>query len=494
MARAMFILWSFSAILVILLSFSAILVGSANLTGVPVGVNWGSQASHPLLPGIVVRMLNDNGIKKVKLFDADAWTVSAFAGSGIDVMVGIPNSQLHDLASSPANARDWVQKNITRHIRNDNGGVDIRYVGVGNEPFLTSYNGSYMKTTFPALQHIQKALDEAGFGDKIKATIPLNADVYESLSNIPSEGNFRKDIHDLMVQIVRFLHENKAPFMVNIYPFLSLYQNSKFPLDFAFFDGGSQPIQDKNLQYTNVFDANFDTLVWTLKKNGVEDLKIVVGEVGWPTDGDKNASPKLAKRFYDGLLKKLANKKGTPLRPEPLLVYLFGLFDEDMKSIAPGGFERHWGIFRYDGQPKFEIDFTGQGKDKMPIGALGVLYLDRQWCVLKKDSLKKMTEVGAEVDYACANSDCTSLTYGSSCNNLDMQGNISYAFNMYYQMQDQSVEACKFNGLAEIVQQNASQGNCLFPIQIESAGERTRLSYGANILVGLLLILFSLVL
>lgn len=126
MARAMFILWSFSAILVILWSFSAILVGSANLTGVPVGVNWGSQASHPLLPGIVARMLNDNGIKKVKLFDADAWTISAFAGSSIEVMVGIPNSQLHDLASSHDNARDWVQKNITRHIRNDNGGVDIR--------------------------------------------------------------------------------------------------------------------------------------------------------------------------------------------------------------------------------------------------------------------------------------------------------------------------------------------------------------------------------
>lgn len=351
-----------------------------------------------------------------------------------------------------------------------------------------------MKTTFPALKNIQKALNDAGYADKIKATIPLNADVYESRSNIPSEGNFRKDIHDLMVQIVRFLHDNKAPFMVNIYPFLSLYQNSKFPMDFAFFDGGSQPIQDKNLQYTNVFDANFDTLIWTLKKNGFEDLKIIVGEVGWPTDGDKNASPKLAKRFYDGLLKKLANKKGTPLLPEPLEVYLFGLLDEDMKSIAPGAFERHWGIFQYDGKPKFAIDFTGQVKDKMPIGGIGVQYLDAQWCVLKKGSVKEMSEVGPEVDYACANSDCTSLSYGSSCNNLDMHGNISYAFNMYFQMQDQSVEACKFNGLAEIVHQNASVGSCLFPIQIESAGERTRLPYGTSILIGLLLNLFSMVL
>jgi hypothetical protein len=364
-----------------------------------------------------------------------------------------------------------------------------RYVGVGNEPFLTSYNGTYIKTTFPALKNIQKALDEAGHGDKIKATIPLNADVYESHSDSPSDGNFRKNIKDLMLQIVRFLHDNKSPFLVNIYPFLSLYQNSKFPVDFAFFDG-AKPIQDKNIQYTNVFDANFDTLVWTLKKNNFEDMKIIVGEVGWPTDGNINANTKLAKRFYDGFLKKMASKKGTPLRPGPMEVYLFGLLDEDTKNVAPGAFERHWGIFRYDGQPKFPIDFSGKGHEKMPVAAKGVIYMDHQWCVLKND-VKNMTAAGPEVDYACSNSDCTSLGYGASCNDLDMRGNVSYAFNMYFQMQDQSVEACDFNGMAEIVKQNASRRSCFFQIQIMSAGDRIRLTYGVSIFVGLLLSLFA---
>jgi hypothetical protein len=366
-----------------------------------------------------------------------------------------------------------------------------RYIGVGNEPFLKSYNGSHLKTTFPALKNIQKAIDEAGFGDKIKATIPLNADVYDSPSNKPSDGNFRKDIQDLMVQIVKFLQEKKSPFLVNIYPFLSLYQNTDFPVDFAFIDGAT-PIQDKNVQYTNVFDANFDTLVWTLKKNGVGDLKIIVGEVGWPTDGNTYGNPKYAKKFYDGFLKKMGNKKGTPLKPGPMEVYLFGLLDEDMKSIEPGDFERHWGIFRYDGQPKFPIDFSGQGHtDKMPIGAKGVIYMESKWCVLK-DDVKNMTVVGPEVDFACGNSDCTSLGYGSTCNRLDSRSNVSYAFNMYYQMQDQSVEACNFNGLAEMVKQNASKGSCLFPIQIVSAGERLSLAYGASIAAGLLLSLFTL--
>lgn len=56
----------------------------------------------------------------------------------------------------------------------------FRYVAVGNEPFLSSYNGSFLNVTFPALQNIQNALNEAGHGDSIKATVPLNADVYNS--------------------------------------------------------------------------------------------------------------------------------------------------------------------------------------------------------------------------------------------------------------------------------------------------------------------------
>lgn len=218
---------------------------------------------------------------------------------------------------------------------------------MGNEPFLTAYNGSYIKLTFPAMQNIQKALNDAGH-TKIKVTTPLNADVYESASNQPSDGQFRPDINGEMKDIVHFLSKNKAPFMVNIYPFLSLYQNPDFPVDFAFLDENGKSINDKGKTYTNVLDANYDTLVWALKKIGEGDMKIIVGEVGWPTDGNKFAKETLARRFYDGLFKKLASKKGTPMRPnEKFDVYLFGLFDEDLKSVLPGFFERHWGIFRY---------------------------------------------------------------------------------------------------------------------------------------------------
>lgn len=428
------------------------------------GVNWGTQATHKLPPDTVVQLLKDNGIQKVKLFDADDSTMSALAGTGIEVMVAIPNNQLAEM-NDYGRAKQWVKKNVTRY--NFNGGVNVKYVAVGNEPFLKSYNNSFLNITFPALQNIQNALNEAGLGDTVKATVPLNADVYQSPENnpVPSAGVFRPDINGLMTQIVQFLSKNGAPFTVNIYPFLSLYGNDDFPFNYAFFDGVDNPINDNGTPYTNVFDANFDTLVAALKSVGYGDLPILVGEVGWPTEGDKNANVGNALRFYNGLLPRLAANKGTPRRPGQIEVYLFGLIDEDAKSIAPGNFERHWGIFRYDGQPKFPMDLSGQNQNKLLIGAQNVKYLSPRWCMFNPDA-KDLSKLADNINYACTFGDCTALGYGSSCNNLDANGNASYAFNMYFQVQNQNPMACKFQGLAKLTTDNISTPTCNFIIEI----------------------------
>lgn len=361
-------------------------------------------------------------------------------------------------------------------------------MAVGNEPFLTSYNGSFVKTTFPAMRNIQKALDEAGTRHKIKAIVPFNADVYEAASGKPSHGQFRKDIKSEMLKILGLLKSNKSPFFVNIYPFLSLQQSSDFPKEFAFFDGTSKPVQDNNYQYDNVFDANHDTLIWSLKKVGYQDLEIVIGEAGWPTDGDKNANKILAKKFYDGLLKKLAKGDGTPLRKGYLEVYLFGLTDEDLKSVAPGDFERHWGIFGYDGQPKFPMDLTGKGNDKLLKAVQGVQYMDKKWCVLNND-VRNATLLQFELNYACSQTDCTSIKNGSSCD-LDLPGKVSYAFNSYFQSRDQDVRTCDFNGKAKITTDNPSKGPCVFNIQIYSSGVKHQVTCALSIFAGLALMSF----
>ncbi|XP_020586340.1 glucan endo-1,3-beta-glucosidase 8-like [Phalaenopsis equestris] len=436
------------------------------------GVNWGTITFHRLPPKTVARLLHDNGIKKVKLFDVDHYTMETLSGTGIEVMIAVNNLLLAPM-NNYATAKAWVQSNVTHyrtHYR-----VNITHVAVGNEPFLKDYKDMFTNVTFPALKNIQRALDEAGLGDQIKATIPLNADIYYSpwWNPVPSAGKWRDDVADLMSDIVKFYNRTGAPFTVNIYPFFSLYIDPNFPADFAFFDGKGKTVSDGDFVYTNVFDANYDTLLAALKSEGCGEVPIIVGEVGWPTDGDVHANTSIAGRFYRGITQKIAKKTGTPQRPkEDIEVYLFGLFDEEAKSILPGPFERSWGIFTTDGKPKFPVDLSGGGvAGKEAVGAVGVDYWPKKWCVFNTDSKQRKNEsrVRANMDYACSHgADCMPLSYGSSCSGMDLEMQASYAFNSYYQALGQGIGTCGFEGLGKETTKDYSKGSCKFEIGIKA--------------------------
>ncbi|KAG6549612.1 hypothetical protein Mapa_008590 [Marchantia paleacea] len=435
----------------------------------PFGVNWGDISRQPLPPGIVVKMLRDNNITRVKLFDADYETLKALVGTNIEVMVAAPNDMLKKLATSERAARDWVSENVTRF--RFNGGVKIKYVAVGNEPFLIAYNGSYQNVTYPALVNIQKALEAAGHAGEVFATVPFNADVLCGSTvdcSVPSGGVFRPDIADLMVSITSALNRTGAPFSLNIYPFLSLALSPDFPIDYAFFGDFTLTDSVTNAVYSNVFDASFDTLVSALTKAGFPDMHIIIGEIGWPTDGNKFANIQYAEKFNNQVMTHLALKKGTPLRlNREFDVYLFGLLDENLKSVDPGAFERHWGVFYYDGNPKYALDLSGQGNANVwPKPAVGVDYLEPRWCIVNPSAIIDPDVLAKNVDYACQRTDCSALQEGGSCNALDANIKASYAFNNYYQFNYQDKYACDFDGLATITSLDPSPGvrQCRFQI------------------------------
>ncbi|KAM1587546.1 hypothetical protein ACFX1X_027022 [Malus domestica] len=434
--------------------------------------NWGTRSTHRLPPKIVVKLLKDNGFSKVKLFEADAGALQALGRSGIQVMVGIPNDLLAPLASSVTVAEKWVSQNVSSYISKN--GVDIRYVAVGNEPFLTAYKDTFLQTTLPALQNIQAALIKAGLGRQVKVTIPINADVYQTDSGLPSGGDFRSDIRTLMMSIMKFLSDNNGVLTINIYPFLSLQADPDFPKEYAFFNNTAKPVVDGSISYTNVLDANFDTCIAALEKNGFSKLPVIVGEVGWPTDGDPNANIQDARRFNQGLLNRILAGQGTPKRSAAPDIYIFALIDEDAKSVLPGNFERHWGMFNYDGSLKYPLDM-GSGKSLVP--AKGVKYLPRQWCVMSPDASTSDPNLAQSIDYACSHADCTSLGNGSSCGMLDAKSNVSYAFNMYFQTMNQRNDACNFSGLSVITKTDPTptqNGSCRFQIMIDLEKSRPR--------------------
>lgn len=345
------------------------------------------------------------------------------------------------------------------------GGVNIKYIAVGNEPFLTSYGGKFQNYTYPALNNVHQSLTKAGLADQVKVTVPCNADVL--LNTAPSKGQFRPDIKDTMRQIVSVLNQVNAPFIVNIYPFLDLTGQSTFPEDFAFFDGTTHPLSDGGITYYNALDASFDMTVVALESIGFTGLQVVIGEIGWPTDGALYANVSNAQKFTQGLVKHIMSKQGTPLRPGAIDAYLFSLLDENQKSVLPGNFERHWGLFTFDGQAKYQLDLTGQGLSTTLVNAENVPYLPTRWCIANPTSNTSNLLAGAA--FACSTADCTALADGGSCSNVGSPANVSYAFNSYYQSNNQDASSCSFNGLGLVTFVDPSIGDCRFLIGISSS-------------------------
>lgn len=110
--------FSVCVVLLLVLCCSVMVAESA------IGVNWGTVSFHRLKSSTVVDLLKDNKIKKVKLFETDPDALTALMGSGIEVMLGIPNEMLASLSSSPAAADLFVRQNVSRYLVK--GGADIR--------------------------------------------------------------------------------------------------------------------------------------------------------------------------------------------------------------------------------------------------------------------------------------------------------------------------------------------------------------------------------
>ncbi|XP_016489720.1 glucan endo-1,3-beta-glucosidase 8-like [Nicotiana tabacum] len=427
-----------------------------------VGITWGRQQSQQLVPSMVVDLLLQNKIPALRLMTSANDIIEIFSATNISITITLGH-QAFNMVNRKDLAYIWVNDRVKEPV---NKGVNIVEVTVGSEPFSSSFFRETSKTyqLVNVLKLVRGALNDMGLG-YIRTTTSHGMDVLK-LTKVPSEADFRDDIKTLMLESLEFFNQTGTPFLLNMFPIQMVREILECPMEFGFFDNKSEfKIQDGNVTYRNAVELMIDYVAWAITKAGYPNMKIMIGQIGWPTDGYPHANIENARRFHKGLLKYLASNKGTPLRPGPIDVFLHSLSDENEFRSVFGAFQRHWGIYEADGNPKYKIDFSLQDRDIYPTQAKGLVTMPNRWCKFDGDNSDKDL-VNKYYNFACQEADCTRLEEGASCDGLSDDSKISYAFNAYFQKEKQKVEACDFEGLGEITAENPSVGICQFPIEI----------------------------
>ena len=117
-----------------------------------IGVNWGTISFHRLKPSTVVDLLKENKISKVKIFDTDPGVLRALMGSGIEVMVGIPNEMLASLSSSTAASDLFVRQNVSAFV--GKGGANIRSLPLSLYLFIVIFVPFSLLLSFEMVHYV----------------------------------------------------------------------------------------------------------------------------------------------------------------------------------------------------------------------------------------------------------------------------------------------------------------------------------------------------
>lgn len=329
--------------LVLLLTLSESFVG---IFSIGVGVNYGRIANNLPPPSQVSNLLKTLNINRVKVYDAEPSVLTAFAGTNIEVIVGLGNEYLQRMRD-PQQAQTWIQQNLQPYLTQ----TKITCINVGNE-VLGGGDNQLASNLLPAMKGMYQALVNLGLDKQVYITTAHSLQILAT-SSPPSQGTFQESMVQYIKPILDFHAQVDSPFFINAYPYFAYKSDpNNIPLEYVLFEPNNGSVDpNTNLKYDNMLYAQIDAVYAAIKALGHTDVEVKLSETGWPSKGDENepgATVQNAGIYNRNLMQRMQQGQGTPARPsQPVDIYLFALFNENQKPGPTS--ERNFGLYYPDG-------------------------------------------------------------------------------------------------------------------------------------------------
>ncbi|KAF2289340.1 hypothetical protein GH714_035088 [Hevea brasiliensis] len=213
--------------------------------GAQIGVCYGMNDNDLPPPGEVIGLYNQNNIPRMRLYGPNPDVLLALRGSNIELMLGVPNDDLENIASNPAGANTWVQNNEPCSVLPPSKGsfkqeyrpiIDplIKFLvdnqshcsSTSSSPVVSDPPNSYQTIFDATLDAVYAALEKAG-GGSLETVVsetgwPTAGDIGASVENARTFNN-------KLIEHVKFGTPKKPVNPIETYIFAMFDEGKKDP-------------------------------------------------------------------------------------------------------------------------------------------------------------------------------------------------------------------------------------------------------------------------
>ncbi|EEF51381.1 hydrolase, hydrolyzing O-glycosyl compounds, putative [Ricinus communis] len=142
---------------------------------------------------IMINLLKSRNIQKVRIFDPNPGVLRALGDTGMEVVIGVRNKDLEQLAANSSSAIQWVHTNVVPYVP----AAIFRYISAGNEVIL----GPLAHFVIGAMKNLDTALKAANLHIPVSTAIHFQA-IGQSFP--PSNGAFSEVSVNILTPIITF--------------------------------------------------------------------------------------------------------------------------------------------------------------------------------------------------------------------------------------------------------------------------------------------------